>query len=382
MLAFSSKQYQSRNASQFVANRLLTVITKALAFSVRAIWAVVVLILVCLLWLLLFVIFAPLILVASLLVNKVRAENDVELPARPAGPTVSTDNQSDPHEFVFDRRGDISKLFGCNTRNVKYRWKIFSERIDSIKRLSNAPVALDFGAGSLRDSYELSRLGFSVTAVDLNHSLLESYYRSYDWSSVRCPLKLHTGSLQALQKDSLSSFDLAIAFDVIEHLESPHDYCSTISSMLHENGLLFTIVPNKRSIFERYFKHSLKRQRELGVALVPGVPHLQFNSPEEWRLIFEKAGFRILEHEMAIGFFVNDVWNGLLGLPLRVYVEPVLERLAFALGKKFNSVAFEEAFSPKWLMKHVHLVDELFKRQFAPRFGWNLIVAQKQASTV
>lgn len=329
---------------------------------------------VCILWLLLVLLFTPLVLLSLLLLRKKAAAVDQFVSTGIA----ADENNSPPHSLIFDRRRDISKLFGCNTRNVKYRWNIFASKLDQIKTTNESPVALDFGAGSLRDSFELARLGFCVTAVDLDRSLLESYYQSYDWSSVRCPPKLFTGSFSDLRGQAHSSFHLAIAFDVIEHLESPADYCGTINSLLRDGGLLFTIVPNKRSIFERYFKHSLKRQRDLGKPLMPGVPHLQFKSPEEWKRFFEQCGFRILDHEMAIGFFVNDCWNGLLGLPLRVYVVPVLERLALAFGKKFDGVAFEEAFSPHWLMKRVDLVDELFRKWFTGRFGWNLIVAEKQ----
>ncbi|HSE30661.1 MAG TPA: class I SAM-dependent methyltransferase [Pyrinomonadaceae bacterium] len=337
---------------------------------------------VCILWLLLFLVFTPLVLLSSLLVRKKTTAADESGSSNQSSGTAANGNEGDAHNFIFDRRRDISKLFGCNTRNVKYRWDIFASKLDHVRRIYDSPVALDFGAGSLRDSFELARLGFCVTAVDLDRSLLESYYKSYDWSSVGCPPKLFTGSFPELRTEARSSFHLAVAFDVIEHLESPDDYCRNINSLLHDRGLLFTIVPNRRSIFERYFKHSLKRQRALGISLAPGVPHLQFKSPEEWRLFFEQCGFRILDHEMAIGFFVNDCWNGLLGLPLRVYVEPVFERLALALGKKFNAVAFEEAFSPHWLMKRVDLVDELFRKWFTGRFGWNLIVAEKQSTNL
>jgi len=80
---------------------------------------------------------------------------------------------------------------------------------------------------------------------------------------------------------------------------------------------------------------------------------------------------------MAIGFFVNDCWRGLLGVPLRIYVTPVFARVAHALGVKFNEAAFEDGFSPAWLMKHVDVLDQLCKKQFSSRFGWNLIVAAK-----
>jgi hypothetical protein len=67
----------------------------------------------------------------------------------------------------------------------------------------------------------------------------------------------------------------------------------------------------------------------------------------------------------------------MLGLPLRVYVTPVFGRVAAMLRMNFNEGAFETAFSPAWLMKRVDVLDQVFKKQLAPRFGWNLIVATK-----
>jgi len=109
------------------------------------------------------------------------------------------------------------------------------------------------------------------------------------------------------------------------------------------------------------------------------VPHLQFRTPGEWKEFFEGNGFKIVEHDMTVGFFVNDCWNGLLGLPLRVFVCPVLAALAHVFRWNFNPGAFEEAFSPAWLMERVNVWDQALKSQLANRFGWNLIVAQKKA---
>jgi SAM-dependent methyltransferase len=352
------------------ATALGSVPLKIILFSFRFIWALLVLFAVCVVWLVLFLVFLPFLLVAALFQP---STNQLE--------EISQGVHSDPEPessqpLIFDRRKDISKLFGCNTRNVHYRWNVFASRLDQIRKDFDTPSALDFGAGSLRDSYELARLGFCVTSVDLDPAVMQRYYQSYDWSKVRCPPRIFTEPVENLKAGS--AFHLAIAFDVIEHLEDPSAYCRSIHSLLDEGGLLFSIVPNRRSIFERYFRRSIKKQKAKGIPYIPGVPHLQFKLPAEWEQLFEESGFKILEHDMAIGFFVNDCWTGLLGLPLRVYVTPVLGHVAHKLGINFNQVAFEERFSPPWLMKRVDVLDQLCKKQLAPRFGWNLIVATKK----
>jgi 2-polyprenyl-3-methyl-5-hydroxy-6-metoxy-1,4-benzoquinol methylase len=344
------------------------------SFSLRLVWALVVLVAVCVAWLVLFLVSLPFLVIAAFVDRKPNPEETETVTSAP-----ETDSAV---PLIFDRRSDVSKLFGCNTRNVRYRWNLFASKLDQIRARARAndstpPQALDFGAGSLRDSYELARLGFCVTSVDLDPEVMQRYYRSYDWNAVRCPPKVFTKPLETLKEEpGQSGFHLAIAFDVIEHLEDPSHYCRCIHTLLNDGGLFFSIVPNRRSLFERYFKHAITKRRAQGIPWVPGVPHLQFKTPSEWEDLFKQSGFKILEHDMAIGFFVND-WTALVGLPLRVYVTPVLARLAAMLRMKFNETAFEETFSPPWLMKRIDVLDQLCKKQFAQRFGWNLIVATK-----
>jgi 2-polyprenyl-3-methyl-5-hydroxy-6-metoxy-1,4-benzoquinol methylase len=298
-----------------------------------------------------------------------------------AGPTaLDTVASANETQFIFDRRKDVSKLFGCNTRNVEYRWAIFSQRLADIKKEHQKPHALDFGAGSLRDSFELTKLGFCVASVDLDKNLLERYYQSYRWEKLPSTPRLFTDTLDdLLQQTGPNRFHLAIAFDVIEHLEDPATVVGAIRSLLDEKGLLFTIVPNRRNIAERYFKYNITRLREKGIPWTPGVPHLQFKSPAEWEEFFEHNGFTILEHDMAIGFLVNNCWSGLLGVPLKIWVAPVLGTLAHVFHFRFNVDAFENAFSPAWLMERVNTWDVRLKKHFGDSFGWNLIVAEKKS---
>lgn len=346
-------------------------------FSLRFVWALIVLFVVCVAWLILFLVFLPFFLIAALFGPRQNLPESPEATAAlPEANSNETTDSATP--LIFDRRRDISKLFGCNTRNVQYRWNVFASRIDQLRKNNATPQALDFGAGSLRDSYELARLGFCVTSVDLDPQVMERYYHSYDWSFVHCPPKIFTEPLAKLRDEpDHSRFDLAIAFDVIEHLEDPYGYCRDIHSLLDDGGLFFSIVPNRRSIFERYFKYSIEKQRARGTPWIPGVPHLQFKSPEEWEQLFEQSGFKIIEHDMTIGFFVNDCWHGLIGLPLQVFVCPVLAMFAYVLKVKIDVGAFERAFTPSWLMKRVNVLDQVLKNRLKNRFAWNLIIAEK-----
>src|SRR5262249_47029649 len=110
---------------------------------------------------------------------------------------LATEDRSND-QFIFDRRRDISKLFGCNTRNVRYRWSLFARRLGDLRLRFPEPKAIDFGAGSLRDSYELARLGFRVVSVDLDANLLQRYSEFYDWERVQTPPQLFAHPLSDL----------------------------------------------------------------------------------------------------------------------------------------------------------------------------------------
>jgi 2-polyprenyl-3-methyl-5-hydroxy-6-metoxy-1,4-benzoquinol methylase len=358
---------------------------KLAGFLLRLGWAFIVLAAVCLAWLALFLLFAPFIVLSKVLGLRNRIAPQVGTSSSATDTACfRTDDvrlnatQTSDVPLIFDRRHDVSKLFGCNTRGVRYRWTLFSSRLESLRREGGQPVALDFGAGSLRDSYELVQQGFSVISFDLNETVMRRYFDSYNWSEVRSTPKLVAGDLGDLQEQE-RPINLAIAFDVIEHLPDPASYVRALKQLLGEGGLLFTIVPNRRSLFERYFKRSLRKAMEKGVTLEPGVPHMQFRSPEEWDSFFQENGFSILEHDMTIGHFVNDWWNGLLCLPLRAFVSPVLQVIAFRGGFDFDPDRWEQRFCPEWLMEEVNLADVLLKDRLSRLFGWNLIVARKQS---
>ncbi|HEV8370759.1 MAG TPA: class I SAM-dependent methyltransferase [Pyrinomonadaceae bacterium] len=368
---------------QAMAQRLSTGPLKRLSSMGRVVSAVLVFVAVCLTWFGLVLLFAPFILIA-VVSQIVRRRGDhgsdkaLDNTVVEAPQSIHAVGKGEAKSLVFDRRGDISKLYGCNTRNVRYRWRIFKDRMELLLREFEHPRALDFGAGSLRDSYELARQGFEVISFDLNDRILQRYFDSYDWTTVSEKPALMTGPIDALSRCSPeNSIQLVLAFDVIEHLEDPASYVQAFHKLLGEGGFLFTIVPNKRSLFEKYFKRSLAQQRKRGVQLEPGVPHIQFKSPAEWDAFFQSNGFRIVERDMAIGHFVNDWWNGLLAVPLRTFVYPVLEVVAFYSNREIDPGRIERILCSSWLMERVNLLDTFLKRSLSSRFGWNLIVAQK-----
>ena len=144
---------------------------------------------------------------------------------------------------TFDRTDDVSKLEGCNTRNVEYRWDLFSKELETIPRGSET---LDFGAGSLRDSFELAKRGYDVTSVDLDGDTLSSYQADYDWPANGTARKIVTGHdlADCLSQIEGTQFSLILCFDVLEHLEDPTSVLRKLRALLKPEGKLFITVPN------------------------------------------------------------------------------------------------------------------------------------------
>jgi len=269
---------------------------------------------------------------------------------------------------TFDRIEDVSKLEGCNTRNVEYRWDLFSNELEMIPRGSET---LDFGAGSLRDSFELAKRGYNVTSVDLDLDNLSSYESDYVWPTNGTTRRIVTGQDlgECLSQIESTQFSLVICFDVLEHLEDPAAILRKMRNLLTPTGRLFITVPNGRTLYELWFRFLLVTSKISGKKLRPGEPHLQRNSPERWKEILNEAGFRVLSHEMQIGFLVNTA-SALVKIPLYSF-----GRLVRAVGFAFPADKIQYIVCSKTAMGSLNKIDEKTKRYFSDLYGWNLFVA-------
>jgi 2-polyprenyl-3-methyl-5-hydroxy-6-metoxy-1,4-benzoquinol methylase len=268
---------------------------------------------------------------------------------------------------TFDRTDDVSKLEGCNTRNVAYRWNLFARELEKIPPGSQT---LDFGAGSLRDSFELAKRGYNVTSVDLDRDLLLSYQADYDWPTNGTTRKIATGQdlTDCLSQIENTQFSLIISFDVLEHLEDPTSVLGQLRALLAPEGRFFITVSNGRTLYELWFRLILITARILGKKLRPGEPHLQRYSPERWKEILNAAGFRVLSHEMQIGFLVNTA-NALVQIPLYTF-----GRLLRAAGLNFPAEKIQNIVCSKKAMAGLNKMDEKTRRYFNGLYGWNLFV--------
>lgn len=274
---------------------------------------------------------------------------------------------------TFDRVDDISKIEGCNTRGVEYRWSIFSKEIATLERGRDA---LDFGAGSLRESFDLAARGFNVTSIDIDCELMSAYKSGYEWPANGTSHRMIAASnlTDGLSKIADRKFALVTCFDVLEHLEDPAAVLRLMQPHIADGGKIFITVPNGRTLFELAFRLDLLLARATRRHLRPGEPHLQRNSPKKWEKIIERAGYDILQHEMEIGFLTNTV-AALVQLPLALG-----GRVLRKLGANVDALALSERICSKARMATIDGIDRKTKSIFHGLYGWNLIVASPTRS--
>lgn len=268
--------------------------------------------------------------------------------------------------LTFDRTSDISKLEGCKTRGVSYRWSIFERHLAT---LSVKTAALDFGAGSLRESYDLANRGFAVTSVDLDADVLDAYKAKYAWSHSSHEVIAVPDLLDAFSRLNGREFSLITCFDVLEHLENPKCALEMIARHVDENGLIFVTVPNGRSLFELAWRLDLKLARMTGRHIRPGEPHLQRNSPQRWKRIIRDAGLSIIDHEMHIGFFANTA-AALIQVPLALS-----GRVLRNLGVRVDAIGVAKRIIDK-IGPTMNFIDQR-TRFLCGLYGWNLFVLSR-----
>jgi 2-polyprenyl-3-methyl-5-hydroxy-6-metoxy-1,4-benzoquinol methylase len=271
---------------------------------------------------------------------------------------------------TFDRTADVSKLEGCNTRGVEYRWSIFERELMTVPKGANV---LDFGAGSLRESFDLAMRGFNVTSLDIDAEVLASYRSKYDWPDVTKHRLIASSDnlFDGLREIGGETFDLITAFDVLEHLDDPMTALVTLCRHLKPTGKLFITVPNGRTLFELAFRIDRMIARATKRYLRPGEPHLQCNSPAKWRRIIESANLRVVEHEMAIGFFANT-FNALVQLPTLI-----AGRILRKVGVPNNAASFCDRLFSGSRMAPFDRIDRAIAPIFRGLYGWNLFVVKR-----
>jgi SAM-dependent methyltransferase len=165
--------------------------------------------------------------------------------------------------------------------------------------------ALDLGAGRGELSARMSALGYDVTAV-------ERYVAQFD-----AKVRLIDADLDRPFPFEDRSFDVAMAVEILEHLENPRSFLRELSRVLEPGGIAIVSTPNLTSLLSRalfavcgqwdlFFNHPW-RLRDPYSSLVHG----HITPVPRWLLEHhvKDAGFDVEEHRYSASYLPGVPWR-------------------------------------------------------------------------
>lgn len=125
---------------------------------------------------------------------------------------------------------------------------------------------IEFGCATGAASSVLRDLGWNVTATDVSKYAVQRAQKNFK------NIKFLVHDMEKpFKKDK---FDLAVAFDVIEHLPSPEVGIRNVHNLLRKNGVAIFTTPND-------YSH-----------VYNDPTHISVKKPREWVRILKKVGFQ------------------------------------------------------------------------------------------
>lgn len=138
-------------------------------------------------------------------------------------------------DFYNTTDTEIFELLGWHaTDDIHLRSVICSD----LARLAPGTRVLDYGCGIGSDAIVFGRAGFSITLADVAEPML----RYASWRCRRHGLFVRTLDLKR-ETPEPGSYDVAICFDVLEHIRQPVTAVRAIRDALRPGGLLFLHAP-------------------------------------------------------------------------------------------------------------------------------------------
>lgn len=105
---------------------------------------------------------------------------------------------------------------------------------------------LDFGCGSGVMSYMLASAGHQITAVDVEFRPLEKVKSKISFPA---NVNFREGDLTAMDIEPLS-FDVILALDVLEHIETPESLYKCFAKILKPGGVLIVSGPTENFLYK------------------------------------------------------------------------------------------------------------------------------------
>ncbi len=175
------------------------------------------------------------------------------------------------------------------------RWKRDASDVKALQGLH----ILDAGCGGGLVTEPLCRLGAIVTGLDVvpeNIAVAQSHAKTHNLD-----ITYHALSLEKFAQESTATFDVLVAYEVLEHVVCPHAFLQAAATLLKPGGLLLVSTLNRT--WSSYLFGIVMAERVLG--WVPPGTH-------QWRLFIPPSDLR---HLFERNRFQADTFQGLVFSP-------------------------------------------------------------------
>ncbi|NWI71075.1 COQ3 protein, partial [Todus mexicanus] len=194
----------------------------------------------------------------------------------------------------WDEEGEYSALHSMNDIRVPFIR-------DTLLNMSSnyhlgSPLAgikiLDVGCGGGLLSEPLGRLGASVTGIDPLEDNIRTADRHKSFDPVLAKrIQYKSSSLEEIVEESMETFDVIVASEVVEHVADLEMFIKCCSQVLKPEGSLFITTINKTQL--SYVLGIVVAEKIMGI--VPDGTHEweKFVPPEELERLLESNGFSV-----------------------------------------------------------------------------------------
>lgn len=225
------------------------------------------------------------------------------------------------------------------------REKIIIPRIDKLLDLMkkynlNRNSLIEIGSGFGTFAYELSKRNLfkKIVCVEPTPSLASSC-RKRNLEVIESPI-------EKVKLSKIDLFDIAVSFEVIEHLFSPSKFIGSINKLLKPKGAILIVCPNGQGFDVQVLgKASDTVDHE----------HLNYFNIESLSLLLIKSGFSILECSTPGRLDADIVRNKILSRKFSISQQSFLKKILLEdwerLGENFQDFLIQNLLSSNmWIL--------------------------------
>jgi len=212
------------------------------------------------------------------------------------------------------------------------RARIMQNRLDWVTHLCGvaSPRILEIGCATGEFASAAQSHGAKITAIDISEDAIEMARKRYAGVDFRAT------SVEQLAKSG-ERFHAVVAFEVIEHVLSPHEFLQACTELLLPGGLLIYSTPNYRTA-------RILKENWLGYHT--SFAHLYFFSDETLARLGQAAGLDVVEWKTTGTGTLPPANIGTRGWLKQTLIKTGLLPLLRAARTRFRAVRSGETYEP------------------------------------